>query len=95
MSLELLIPVFLSINPIDTPVFSTTIEDRPMLRVLLESEEGRKLYCHYLYELVSLWIDSGDTRLRVSFFYAHLAEWEIMLRIPLGRGEYAFTRILI
>ena len=46
-------------QPIDTPVLKTTIEERPMLRVLLESEEGRALYHRYLDELVSLWIDSG------------------------------------
>ena len=47
-------------QPINTPVFSTTIEERPMLRVLLESEEGRKLYHKYLDELITLWIDSGN-----------------------------------
>ena len=46
-------------QPIDTPVFSTTVEERPMLRVLLESEEGKALYHRYLEELVTLWLDSG------------------------------------
>ena len=46
-------------QPIDTPVFKTTVDERPMLRVLLESEEGLRLYHQYLDELVNIWIDSG------------------------------------
>ena len=46
-------------QPIDTPVFSTTIDERPMLKVLLESEEGYALYRRYLNQLVTQWIDSG------------------------------------
>ena len=53
-------------QPIDTPVLNTTIEDRPMLRVLLESEAGNALYHQYLDELVAKWIDSDkmDTEIR-------------------------------
>ena len=47
-------------QPIDTPVFKTTVAERPMLRVLLESEEGIRLYHKYLDELVTTWIDSGS-----------------------------------
>lgn len=47
-------------QPIDTPVFKTTVGERPMLRVLLESEEGIRLYHKYLDELVTKWIDSGN-----------------------------------
>lgn len=53
-------------QPIDTPVFKTTVEERPMLRVLLESEEGLRRYHQYLDELVTEWIDSGrmETEIR-------------------------------
>ena len=53
-------------QPIDTPVLNTTIEERPILRVLLESEEGRALYHQYLDELVAQWIESGkmDAQIR-------------------------------
>ncbi|MBR6654673.1 MAG: CotH kinase family protein [Oscillospiraceae bacterium] len=46
-------------QPIDTPVFSTTVEERPLLNVLLSSERGRELYYGYLAELVDKWITSG------------------------------------
>lgn len=46
-------------QPIDTPVFKTTVGERPMLRALLESEEGRALYHHYLQQLLEIWFGGG------------------------------------
>ena len=53
-------------QPIDTPVFKTTVEERPMLRVLLENEEGRTRYHHYLRQLLEMWFESGrmETEIR-------------------------------
>lgn len=62
-------------QPIDTPVFSTTIEERPMLRVLLENEEGRKLYYQYLEQLVNLWIDSGNMTAEVQRLADMIRPW--------------------
>lgn len=62
-------------QPIDTPVFGTAIEERPMLRVLLESEEGRLLYHRYLEELVSLWIGSGKMDAEVQRLAEMIRPW--------------------
>lgn len=62
-------------QPIDTPVFSTTIEERPMLRVLLENEEGRRLYYQYLDELVAAWIDSGKMITEVNRLEEMIRPW--------------------
>ena len=62
-------------QPIDTPVLKTTIEERPMLRVLLESEEGRALYHQYLDELVALWIDSGKMEAEIQRIAAMIRPW--------------------
>ncbi len=62
-------------QPIDTPVFSTTIEERPMLRVLLESEEGRRLYYGYLEQLVTAWIDSGKMTAEVNRLSEMIRPW--------------------
>lgn len=62
-------------QPIDTPVLNTTLEERPMLRVLLESEEGRKLYHQYLNELVSAWIDSGKLEAELERLAEMIRPW--------------------
>ena len=62
-------------QPIDTPVFSTTVEERPMLRVLLESEEGRRLYHQYLNELVTMWIDSGKMEAEIDRLAEMIRPW--------------------
>lgn len=62
-------------QPIDTPVFSTTVEERPMLSVLLESEEGRGLYHRYLDQLVTMWIDSGKLDAEVDRLAEMIRPW--------------------
>lgn len=62
-------------QPIDTPVLKTTVEERPMLRVLLDSEEGAALYHHYLDELVTLWIDSGKIEAEIQRLAAMVRPW--------------------
>lgn len=62
-------------QPIDTPVLNTTIEERPMLRVLLESEEGKALYHQYLDELVVKWIDSGHMEAEVTRLAEMIRPW--------------------
>ena len=62
-------------QPIDTPVFKTTVEERPMLRVLLESEEGIRLYHKYLDELVAKWIDSGSMASEIQRLAAMIRPW--------------------
>ena len=62
-------------QPIDTPVLKTTIEERPMLRVLLESEEGQMLYHQYLDELVALWIDSGKMEAEIQRLAELIRPW--------------------
>lgn len=62
-------------QPIDTPVFKTAIEERPMLQVLLESEEGKRLYHKYLDELVSIWIESGRMEKEIQRLSAMVSPW--------------------
>lgn len=62
-------------QPIDTPVLNTTVEERPMLRVLLESPEGRALYHRYLDELVADWIDSGNMASEIQRLAAMIRPW--------------------
>lgn len=62
-------------QPIDTPVFSTTVEERPLLRVLLESEEGLALYHKYLDELVSSWIESGKMQTEITRIAEMIRPW--------------------
>ena len=62
-------------QPIDTPVFKTTVAERPMLRVLLESEEGMALYHQYLDELVTKWIDSGKMRSEIQRLADMVRPW--------------------
>jgi hypothetical protein len=62
-------------QPIDTPVFKTTVGERPMLRVLLENEEGIRLYHKYLDELVTIWIDSGNMASEIQRLAAMIRPW--------------------
>lgn len=62
-------------QPIDTPVFKTTVEERPMLRVLLENEEGLRLYHKYLNELVTVWIDTGNMASEIRRLAAMIQPW--------------------
>jgi hypothetical protein len=62
-------------QPIDTPVFKTTVDERPMLRVLLENEEGIRLYHKYLDELVTIWIDSGNMASEIQRLAAMIRPW--------------------
>ena len=62
-------------QPIDTPVFKTTVDERPMLRVLLENEEGIRLYHKYLDELVTIWIDSGNMATEIQRLAAMIQPW--------------------
>lgn len=45
--------------PIDTPVFGGTVESRPMLSWIFESEEYTELYHQYFAEFISQYFDSG------------------------------------
>lgn len=45
--------------PIDTPVSGGTVESRPMLSWIFESEEYTKLYHQYFAEFISQYFDSG------------------------------------
>ena len=62
-------------QPIGTPVLKTTIQERPMLRVLLESEEGRALYHNYLDQLVKLWIESGSMEAEIRRLAEMVRPW--------------------
>ena len=62
-------------QPIDTPVLKTTVEERPMLRVLLETEEGRKLYHHYLQQLLKMWFDSGRMETEIRSLAKMIRPW--------------------
>lgn len=62
-------------QPIDTPVFKATIDERPMLRVLLENEEGFRLYHQYLDELITMWIDSGHMASEIQRLAAMIRPW--------------------
>ena len=62
-------------QPIDTPVFSTTVAERPMLQVLLESEAGLEAYHRYLDQLVNLWIDSGKMAAEIDRLAQMLQPW--------------------
>ena len=62
-------------QPIDTPFFKTTVGERPMLRVLLENEEGVRLYHKYLDELVTIWIDSGNMASEIQRLAAMIQPW--------------------
>ena len=62
-------------QPVDTPVFKTTIGERPMLRVLLNNEEGIRLYHKYLDELVTMWIDSGNLATEIQRLAAMIQPW--------------------
>ena len=52
-------------QPIDEPVMGTTLEERPMLNLLMSSEEGKELYYKYLDQLTAMWIESGLLEARV------------------------------
>lgn len=45
--------------PIDSPVSGKSVEDRPMLSWIFESEEYTKLYHEYFREFISKYFDSG------------------------------------
>jgi spore coat protein CotH len=45
--------------PIDTPVYGTTMEERPLLNALLSNEEYLKRYHQYYQEFISGYFDSG------------------------------------
>lgn len=45
--------------PIDTPVYGTTLEDRPMLGKLLENPEYLELYHQYFDEFITDYFESG------------------------------------
>jgi len=62
-------------QPIDTPVFSTTVDERPMLKVLLESEEGKQLYHQYLDQLLTQWIASGKMDAEIRRLAEMLRPW--------------------
>lgn len=62
-------------QPIDTPVLKTTVEDRPMLRVLLENEEGRELYHHHLQQLLQMWFDSGRMETEIRNLEEMIGPW--------------------
>lgn len=62
-------------QPIDTPVLKTTVEERPMLRVLLENEEGRELYHHYLQQLLQMWFDSGRMEAEIRNLSEMIRPW--------------------
>lgn len=62
-------------QPIDTPVFKTSVDERPMLRVLLENEEGIRLYHKYLDELITKWIDSGNMAAEIQRLAAMIRPW--------------------
>ena len=62
-------------QPIDTPVLNTTIEERPMLRVLLESEEGLSLYHQYLDQLLDEWIVSGKMEAEIQRLAEMIRPW--------------------
>lgn len=62
-------------QPIDTPVLKTTVEERPMLRVLLESEEGRTLYHQYLQQLLQLWFESGRMETEIRTLAEMIRPW--------------------
>ena len=62
-------------QPIDEPVMGTTVEERPMLKVLMESEEGMALYHQYLDQLLELWMDSGRLAEEVNAMEALIGPW--------------------
>lgn len=62
-------------QPIDTPVLKTTVEERSMLRVLLESEEGRTLYHQYLQQLLQLWFESGRMETEIRTLAEMIRPW--------------------
>lgn len=62
-------------QPIDTPVLKTTVEERSMLRVLLENEEGRALYHHYLQQLLQIWFGSGRMEQKIRTLAEMVSPW--------------------
>ncbi len=74
-------------QPIDTPVFSTTVEERPMLNVLLSSEVGTELYHKYLAELVDMWITSGKMEQEISRIAEMLRPWVERETVPIHSFE--------
>lgn len=62
-------------QPIDEPVMGTTMEERPMLQLLMESEAGKALYYEYLDQLTAMWIESGMLEEQVTAMEALVRPW--------------------